>query len=90
MTRTPASGFCPMMARLGVAIAEAELVGLPWRERQGAQAKHRAKVENRRTLVNPSAIAVVKVLLFTGARCGEILGLNWEHVDFERRTLALP
>lgn len=32
----------------------------------------------------------MRLLLFTGARSGEILGLRWEHVDFERGLLHLP
>lgn len=28
--------------------------------------------------------------IFTGARIGEILGLQWEHVDFERGLLLMP
>ena len=35
-------------------------------------------------------IAAIRLLLFTGARLGEILGLRWNHVDFERACLRLP
>ena len=35
-------------------------------------------------------IAAIRLLLFTGARLGEILGLRWEHVDIERACLRLP
>jgi integrase len=38
----------------------------------------------------PSVVAAIRLLMFTGARLGEILGLRWEHVDFERCRLALP
>lgn len=38
----------------------------------------------------PSAIAAIRLLLFTGCRRGEILTLKWEHVDFERQCLRLP
>jgi integrase len=78
------------MVRLGRAIQEAETVGLPWRERDGAKAKHRPKEENRRTLVSPRALAVIKLLLFTGARLSEIRELRWRDVDLERGTIALP
>ena len=37
-----------------------------------------------------SAIAAVRLLLFTGCRLGEILTLKWEHVDLESRALRLP
>jgi integrase len=39
---------------------------------------------------SPYAVAAVKLLVFTGARLGEILGLKWEWVDFERGEAHLP
>jgi integrase len=36
-----------------------------------------------------SAIAALRLLVLTGARKGEILGLRWENVDWERRCLRL-
>jgi integrase/DNA-binding XRE family transcriptional regulator len=78
------------LARLGRAMEEAETVGLPWRERKGAKAKHRPKEENRRTIVNSSALSVIRLLLFTGGRLSEIRELRWRDVDLERGTIALP
>jgi integrase len=40
--------------------------------------------------VSPYAVAAVKLLVFTGARLGEVLGLRWEWVDFERGEARLP
>jgi len=40
--------------------------------------------------VMPSAIAGIRLLIFTGARLGEILTLQWSFVDLERRMLLLP
>jgi integrase len=37
-----------------------------------------------------SAIAAIRLLLFTGARLSEILTLQWRHVDTERQCLRLP
>ncbi len=39
---------------------------------------------------HPSAIAIVRLLLFTGCRLSEILTLQWRFVDFERGCLRLP
>jgi integrase len=40
--------------------------------------------------VTPYAIGAIRLLLLTGARLGEILTLQWEHVNFETRQLRLP
>jgi integrase len=39
---------------------------------------------------NPYPTAAIKLLLLTGGRRGEIIGLQWQHVDFERQCLRLP
>lgn len=38
----------------------------------------------------PSDVLLVRLLLLTGCRCGEILTLQWQWVDFERELLLLP
>lgn len=38
----------------------------------------------------PSAIAAVRLLLFTGCRLGEIMTLRWDHVDLPSKLLRLP
>ncbi len=38
----------------------------------------------------PSAIAAIRLLLFTGCRLNEILTLKWEHVDLASPALRLP
>ncbi|MCH9019104.1 MAG: site-specific integrase [Proteobacteria bacterium] len=38
----------------------------------------------------PSVIAAIRLLIFTGARLGEILNLQWRDVDIERACLRLP
>lgn len=42
-----------------------------------------------RSGANPSAIAILKLLIFTGARRGEIEGLMWRNVDFSSGYLRL-
>lgn len=37
----------------------------------------------------PEAIAAVKLLVFTGLRRSEVLGLRWVHVDFERGVFSI-
>jgi len=39
---------------------------------------------------SPYAIAAIKLLVFTGARLGEVLGLRWEWINFERGEVRLP
>lgn len=79
------------LGRLGQSIALAESEGLPWAVKEGAKIKHLPKdADTFRTLVCKEAISIIRLLLFTGARRGEIISLRWEHVDMSRRTLALP
>jgi integrase len=40
--------------------------------------------------ISPYAIAAIRFLLLCGARVGEVLGLRWEWIDFERSCLFLP
>jgi integrase-like protein len=40
--------------------------------------------------VSPFALAAVKLAIFTGARRGELLTLQWEHVDRERGVARVP
>lgn len=39
---------------------------------------------------SPAAIAAIRLLVLTGCRRSEILGLRWEHVDFGAGELRLP
>jgi integrase len=77
--------------RLGAALREGERIGLP-RDVDLAKpgAKHAPKVERRLTKVSPHAAAAIRLLLFTGCRLREILGLRWQDVDMERGLLFLP
>ena len=38
----------------------------------------------------PSAIAAIRLLILTGCRLGEIMTLQWEHVDLPNTALHLP
>jgi integrase len=78
------------LERLGSAIREAEINGVPWAVNESTpNAKHVPKAK-RFTKIATSAAAALRLLLFTGCRLREILHLRWEHVDFERGCLFLP
>ncbi|MFK8253126.1 tyrosine-type recombinase/integrase [Ancylobacter terrae] len=80
------------LERLGVALREAETVGLPWNTNAAAPgSKHLPKdAGNRRSILGPHAAAAIRLLILTGCRLREILDLKWHHVDLERGLLHLP
>ncbi len=39
---------------------------------------------------SPHAVAAIRLLMFTGARLSEVLGLRWDWIDFERGEARLP
>lgn len=70
--------------------ASIKLSAPPVRERFLAPTEAKALLESLdATLDRPFADAA-KLLLFTGARKTEILGLKWSEVDLDRRMLRLP
>jgi integrase len=77
------------LGRLGDAIREAETIGILWEiDDRKPTAKHIPK--HRRTILDPHAAAAMRLLILTGARLREILGLKWDYVDIERGLLLLP
>lgn len=40
--------------------------------------------------ISPQAAAAIRLLMFTGARVGEVLSLQWQHIDLERGVATLP
>jgi integrase len=77
------------LGRLGDAIREAETKGIAWMvDKEQPNAKHIPK--NGRTKIGPHVAAALRLLILTGARLREILGLKWEYVDLERGLLLLP
>jgi len=40
--------------------------------------------------LNRNSLAILRLLLLTGARRNEIASLKWDHVDFERKALRMP
>ena len=77
------------LERLGAAIRKAETEGIDWQINPNGKMKHVPK-RRRKTVIDQHAAAALRLLIFTGARVGEILNLKWEHVDFERGLLLLP
>jgi integrase len=78
------------LARLGEALREAETVGIAWNvDEVKPKAKHAPKAENRRTVVDPFAVAAIRLLILTGARLREILDAKWSQVVLDRGVLFL-
>jgi integrase len=78
------------IARLGETLALAETDGLPYEvDATQPTSKHAPKPENRQTRISPHATGAIRLLLLTGCRLGEILGLRWDDVDIERALLTL-
>jgi integrase len=79
------------LARLGDALREGEMVGLPYFvDETKPTAKHAAKAEYRRVKLDRYAAAALRLLVLTGARLREILHAKWEQIDLERGILFLP
>jgi len=79
------------LRRLGEALHEAETIGLPWSIGEGPNAKHTPKKGGeQREVIDGHAVAAIRLILLTGCRAGEILGLQWQHVDLEHGFLNLP
>ena len=49
-----------------------------------------AFAKGEREGLNPDSLAILRLLVLTGARRNEIASLRWEYVDFERKALRLP
>ena len=78
------------LARLGAALAEGETAGLAYAiDETKPGVKHAAKAENRRTMLDPFAVAAIRLLILTGARLREILDSKWSQVDLERGVIFL-
>ena len=76
------------LERLGAAIRIAETVGIAWRENADADAKHRAKT-GRVTIIGPHAAAALRLLILTGMRLREVLGLRWDQIDLDQGLIVL-
>lgn len=75
---------------LGEALKAAETIGLPWKiDSSKPSAKHLAKEENRRTVLDPFGVAAIRLLILTGARLREILHAKWSNLDLQRGILFL-
>ncbi len=63
------------LARLGAALAAAERGEV---------------VGSKGAPISPHAIAAIRLLIFTGARRGEVLGLRWDWIAWEAQRAELP
>lgn len=77
------------LGRLGATFDTAEAEWNDWRDRC-AEAIAERKPQPPKAGENPIAIAALRLLVLTGARKMEILGLKWAWVDMERGLVRLP
>lgn len=77
------------LARLGTALRLAETDGLPPTIAERANAAKRGKTMADTLPVDAETVAVLRLLLFTGCRKGEVLSLRWSEVDLVRGVLNL-
>lgn len=77
------------LARLGAALRLAETDGLPPTEAERAYAAKHGKTMADTLPVDRETVAVLRLLLFTGCRKGEVLNLQWSEVDLTRGVLNL-
>jgi integrase len=88
------------LVRLGATLRLAETDGLPWhvvyRKSEEIKSSRQigdlipAKPDRRRTRYARVTIAAVELLLFTGCRLSEVLGLKWSDVDLPGGIISLP
>jgi integrase len=74
------------------ALDEAETVGLSWKiDPSHPQSKHVSKHwKGQRDKLDPHVVAAIRLLMLTGARLREVLGLRWEWIHLERGLIFLP
>lgn len=68
-------------AALGEALMNAESGNLKNQNDKGVEISVHA---------NPQAVRAIRLLIFTGMRLGEVLGLRWEFIDFANGRANLP
>lgn len=69
---------------LVAALREAETTGIAWDfEEAGPASKHLARPDDRFTKMGPHPAAAIRLLILTGARLRQVLGLRWKDVGFE-------
>lgn len=69
---------------LGETLSHMEMT---WHERQKTKEKRTAPLVDT---ITPQAAAVIRLLMFTGARVGEILSLEWANIYLEEGIAKLP
>ena len=78
------------LARLGDVLREGETLGLHYSvDETKPNAKHAPKADHRRVMLDPFAVAAIRLLILTGARLREILDAQWSQLDLERGVLFL-
>ena len=77
----PARRIRPYRERMHERFLSEEEIG------KAADAIEQAEREGR---IGPHGAAGLRLALFTGARSGEIVAIEWKHIDWDRRIILLP
>ncbi|MGQ0741989.1 MAG: tyrosine-type recombinase/integrase [Alphaproteobacteria bacterium] len=78
------------LRRLGQALRDAETKGVPWEVNETASTSKHIPKNKRSRIIDPYAVAAIRLLMLTGARLGEILTARWDYIDWDRGLMLLP
>ena len=74
----------------GIEVARTRMLGRFLSDAEATRLLHLLDVQSASGEINAQHANAIRLLLFTGARKSEILGLRWSEVDLPRNRLSIP